>query len=528
MARILLALLLFFGMRLLAQSASTLEPTTMLASASQRQTTSLNGQWDYLVDPYRGGQWDNFITELSLPKPTGAIANTHPGPHGPVQEYNWPQEPILAVLGDWNSQRPELLYYEGLLWYEHDFTLPSQNRHAHLLHFGAAAYRANVTKKQVDEVVRSQYQELEAGQPGTKESSWLAQCVLYPEAITGTDAMPSDLDTYIRRLPKAELHLHLEGTVTPQTLVELSARRAGSAAQPVLSPAAAQALYAYNDFSGFLLAFKAITEQLQTADDYELVTLRMLERLHAQGVVHAEVYVSVGVVYYWRRTEFEPLFAGMERARIEAEARWGITCYWIFDAVRHFGPDEAARVFRKAAEMRNSHPSIIGIGIGGDERRTGSEPFRELYAEAATAGLRLTAHAGETVGPGGIWGAINIGAERIGHALSAVEDPELMAVLAERQIPLEICVTSNLRTASCPSIHEHPVRTYFDGGLMITLNSDDPTLFGSDLEGEYRIAVREFDFTREQLRELAANSIEASFLPPERKVSLLHQLEAGA
>jgi aminodeoxyfutalosine deaminase len=348
-----------------------------------------------------------------------------------------------------------------------------------------------------------------------------------PKAIASST--PVDLSSYIRSLPKAELHLHLEGTIAPETLVELSRRRPVSevtAEAPVLTLESVEALYHYTDFSGFLLAFKAITGQLQTAEDYELVTLRMLEKLHQQGVVHAEVYVSVGVVYYWRRTEFEPLFAGMERARIQAERTWGITCLWIFDAVRHFGPDEAARVFRKAAEMRQAHPSIIGIGIGGDERRTGAEPFRELYAEARDAGLRLTAHAGETVGAGGIWGALNIGAERIGHALSAIHDPELLTILAERQIPLEICITSNLRTASCPSLHEHPVRSYFDAGLMVTLNSDDPALFGSDLEGEYRLAARGFEFTREQLRELAQNSIEASFLPAERKVALLQALNA--
>jgi aminodeoxyfutalosine deaminase len=334
-----------------------------------------------------------------------------------------------------------------------------------------------------------------------------------------------DLSTYIRSLPKAELHLHLEGTISPETLVELSQRRPAGQAE-VLTLEKVREMYQYTDFTGFLLAFKAITEQLQTAEDYELVTLRMLEKLHMQGVAHAEVYVSVGVVYYWRRTEFEPLFAGMERARIEAEQRWGITCYWIFDAVRHFGPEEAARVFRKAAEMRAEFPSIIGIGIGGDERRTGAEPFRELYEEAREAGLRLTAHAGETVGSSGIWGALNIGAERIGHALSAVTDPELMAILSERQIPLEICITSNLRTVSCASLPEHPVRSYFDAGLMVTLNSDDPALFGSDLEGEYRLAARGFDFTREQLRELAQNSIEASFLPPERKLALIHAIES--
>lgn len=326
---------------------------------------------------------------------------------------------------------------------------------------------------------------------------------------------------FARSLPKAELHLHLEGTVTPETLVELSERHPAGR----LSLDQAQSLYRYVDFAGFLMAFKAITERLLTPDDYELITYRMAVALAAQGVVHAEVYVSVGVVYYWRRIEFEPLFAGMERGRLRAEREFGITIFWIFDAVRHFGVEEAARVFRKAAEMRKEHPSIIGIGIGGDERRMGAEPFRELYAEARDAGLRLTAHAGETTGPESIWGALNIGAERIGHGLSAYLDAELMEILAERQVPIEICMTSNVRTGSCPSPAAHPVRRYFDSGLMVTLNSDDPALFGSDLLGEFGIAEHEFHFTQEHLRELAANSIEASFLPAERRISLLQAIQ---
>ena len=326
---------------------------------------------------------------------------------------------------------------------------------------------------------------------------------------------------FIRRLPKAELHLHLEGTIAPETLVDLSQRHDGSP----LTLEQARAIYGYTDFTGFLMAFKAVTERLRTPEDYELITYRMLERLARQGVIHAEVYVSVGVVYYWRHVEFEPLFAGMECARKKAEEEFGITTYWIFDAVRHFGPEEAARVFRKAAELRAGHPSIVGIGIGGDERRTGADPFRELYAEAREAGLRLTAHAGESVGPEGIWGAINIGAERIGHALSAIHDAELMGVLSERQIPVEICISSNVRTGCCITLAEHPVRRYFDAGLMVTLNSDDPAMFLSDLEGEYQLAQNEFGFNDEHLRELAANSIEASFLPAEQKVAALHRIE---
>jgi aminodeoxyfutalosine deaminase len=340
-------------------------------------------------------------------------------------------------------------------------------------------------------------------------------------ASTRKTVPPFDTQAWIRGLPKAELHLHLEGTIAPETLVEMSQR---NDAQP-LSLEAARALYLYKDFSGFMLAFKAITERLRTPEDYELITYRMMQALHAQGVAHAEVYVSVGVVYYWRRIEFEPLFAGMERGRIRGEHDFGLSLLWIFDAVRHFGPEQAARVFHKAAEMKQHHPSIIGIGIGGDERRSGAEPFRDLYAEARDAGLHLTAHAGETVGPEGIWSAVNIGAERLGHALSAQHDQELMEVLAKKQIPIELCITSNHRTGCCMRLEDHPARNYFENGLMVTLNSDDPALFGSDLCGDYLLAHEQFHLTLEHLRELAGNSIEASFLPPGRKLELLRRVE---
>jgi aminodeoxyfutalosine deaminase len=341
-----------------------------------------------------------------------------------------------------------------------------------------------------------------------------------------------ELATFLRRLPKAELHLHLEGTVTPETVVDLSERHAlENPETPALTLDEARALYHYIDFTGFLLAFKAITRRLLTAADYELIAWRMAQQLAAQGVVHAEVYISVGVIIYWRRAEaaanprlIETLFEGVEKARVRAEKELGLTIYWIFDAARHFGLEDAAVVFRKAAELHRDHPSVIAIGIGGDERITGAEPFKDLYAKARDNGLRLTAHAGETIGPESIWAALNIGAERIGHGLSAQDDPELIELLAERQVPIEINITSNLRTSSCPALLSHPVRRYFDQGLMITLNSDDPALFGSNLLGEYTLAHTAFDFTEEHLREVATNSFEASFLPPEEKVAWLRRI----
>jgi aminodeoxyfutalosine deaminase len=330
-----------------------------------------------------------------------------------------------------------------------------------------------------------------------------------------------DIAEWLRKLPKAELHLHLEGTILPETLVELSRRHD---AEPLTLESARQ-LYKYEDFLGFLMSFKAVTERLRGPEDYELITYNMVRELAAQGVVHAEVYISFGIIYYWKKTEVEPYVEAIERGRLRAEQEFGTTVLWIIDAVRHFGAEEATKVFRKAAELQPKYPSIVGIGIGGDEARGSADLFRELYAEARSAGLRLTAHAGESVGPESIWSAINIGAERVGHALSAQHDPELMDVLAQKQIPLEINVTSNVRTGCCPGFDEHPLRQYFDSGLMVTLNSDDPPMFGSNLLDEYTLAQERYGFTLEQMRELAANSVEASFLPPDRKLALLQQIE---
>lgn len=336
----------------------------------------------------------------------------------------------------------------------------------------------------------------------------------------------TEIESFIRRLPKAELHLHLEGTITPATLVELSARHD----KPAITLAEAEALYRFTDFTGFLLAFKAVCGELIGPEDYELAAWRMMERLAEQGVVHAEVFVSVGVVYHWggESVEFEPIFLGLERARERAARELGLTLYWIFDAVRHFSLEEAERVFRKAAEMRAAYPSIIGIGLGGDERRTGSEPFRALYAEARAAGLRLTNHAGETTGPEAIREALSIGSERIGHALSAGRDFYLLQELKERSIPLELNPTSNVRTGECASYAEHPLRRYFDAGLLVTVNSDDPAFFGSDVANEYLLAHQHHGFSHDELRQLASNSIQASFLPDAEKVLWLARIESSA
>ena len=324
----------------------------------------------------------------------------------------------------------------------------------------------------------------------------------------------------IRQLPKAELHLHLEGAVEPSTLLELRQRHGERA-----TLAETEELYRYNDFPSFLMAFKAVSEHLRGPDEYELVTHRLMQRLKEENVLHAEVYVAVGVCLY-RKQDFAAIFEGLERGRARGARDFGVSLLWIFDATRHFGVEEAQKVFELA--VRYQDRNVVGVGIGGDEQKAPPELFRSVYGYAEDNGLRLTAHAGETAPAESIWGALNLHAERIGHGLTAAQDSDLVEELAYRQIPVEICLTSNLRTGACKAIAEHPAKSYFDQGVMVTLNTDDPALFGTTLSQEYQLAQDTFGFTDEHLRELARNSFEASFLPPEKKVELLSLFDAAA
>jgi aminodeoxyfutalosine deaminase len=331
------------------------------------------------------------------------------------------------------------------------------------------------------------------------------------------DRAPS---SFIRLLPKAELHLHLEGSVEPATLFELRQRHGDRA-----TLAETEGLYRYEDFQSFLMAFKEVSAHLRGPDDYELITYRLMQRLKDETVLHAEVYVAVGVCLF-RKQDFAAIFEGLERGRARGARDFGVSLLWIFDATRHFGVEEAQRVFELA--VRYQDRNVIGIGIGGDEQKAPPELFRGVYGYAADNGLRLTAHAGETGPAESIWGALNLRAERIGHGLTAARDSDLVEELAYRQIPVEICLTSNLRTGVCKAIAEHPAKGYFDQGVMITLNTDDPALFGTTLSREYQLAQEAFGFTDEHLRELARNSFEASFLPAEKKVELLGLFDAAA
>ena len=300
---------------------------------------------------------------------------------------------------------------------------------------------------------------------------------------------------FLLELPKAELHLHLEGSVEPETLHELD---------PATTLEECRALYSYADFDAFLKAFGAVGKRLRTPADYALATRRLLERLAAQNVRYVEITLAAGVVL-WKAQKFAPIFEAVREAAQYAP----VEVRWILDAVRQFGVEQAMRVAELAAERTDQ--GVVAYGIGGSEERGPAEWFTEVFAFARRAGLRLTAHAGESMGPESIWAALELGAERIGHGIASVQDPGLMRHLRENDIPLEICITSNLVTGVVKRLKEHPIRRLYDAGVPIVLNTDDPAMFGCTLTDEYRLAARIFGFSETELRGIAENGFRYAF-----------------
>jgi len=294
---------------------------------------------------------------------------------------------------------------------------------------------------------------------------------------------------------KAELHVHLEGSIAPETLIEID---------PSLTLDEIAGATRFTDFEGFLQSYIWVNRRLQSPEHYAIAARALFETLASQDVIYAEVTLSAGVIL-WKQQDFASIYEALQR---EA-ARARIQVRWILDAVRQFGADAARPVFDLAAERVND--GVVAIGLGGSEAQGPAEWFSELFARARDRGLHLTCHAGETSGSESVWGALAIGAERIGHGIRAIDDPKLVAHLAGRKIALEISITSNLRTGAIDSLACHPVRKLHDAQVPIVLNTDDPALFGCTLNGEYDLAAHKFGFTPAELDALASLSLAYAF-----------------
>jgi aminodeoxyfutalosine deaminase len=297
----------------------------------------------------------------------------------------------------------------------------------------------------------------------------------------------------------AELHLHLEGTVDRETVVMLD---------PSLTRDEVDRVWGFTDFPGFLECFKFVARRLRGPADYALITRRMMEELSKQGVTYAEVTLGAGVVQ-WLGFNFDSVWRAIRAAQQEAQKQWPVEVWWNLDAIRQLGADHVMEIARLTA--RYVDDGVISFGIGGDEVRGPASEFREAYQYAKDAGLRLTAHAGETAGPDSVRAALDIGAERIGHGIRAAEDPDLLRRLREERIPLEVCITSNVKTGAVASLEDHPVRRLVDAGVIVTLNTDDPGMFGSDLATEFRLAEQIFGLSPTQLAQIRQNAWDYRF-----------------
>lgn len=293
----------------------------------------------------------------------------------------------------------------------------------------------------------------------------------------------------------AELHLHLEGSIEPETLREID---------PSVTLEEIAAATAYTDFAGFIAAYVWVNRKLRSPGDYAIAARRLFENLEAQGVAYCEVTLSAGVIL-WKQQDLAAVFDALVR---EA-ARARVAIRWILDATRQWGADAAKPVFDFAAGRMGE--GVVAIGLGGFEEQGPALWYRDSYAHARDRGLHLTCHAGETTNAQSIWDALAIGAERIGHGIRAVEDPALLAHLKEKNIPLEVCITSNVRTGAVASLREHPVRRLFDAGVPLILDTDDPVLFHCTLTGEHELARREFGFTAAELDAVTQNSFRYAF-----------------
>lgn len=327
---------------------------------------------------------------------------------------------------------------------------------------------------------------------------------------------------FVDALPKAELHVHLEGSMPPELLLEL--RNKYGIEQVPASVDAIRDWYEFRGFEHFIEVYQTSVLVLREADDFALLTATVGAQLAAQNVRYAELSVSPS--HYLRRgISIRELFAGLEAGRRAVEREHGIVLRWIADSVGQLGLELSEQMLDGV--LADGPDSVVAIGLGGPE--VPRPPYAPLFDRARAAGLHSVPHAGEWSGPQTIWDALDaLRAERIGHGIACVQDPDLVRRLAEDQIVLEVCPTSNLRTRAVASYAEHPLRRMLDAGLAVTVNSDDPPMFGTTLTAEYLAALTELGLSRTELVDCVRTAVRGSFAPESAKAELLADLDSAA
>ena len=338
-----------------------------------------------------------------------------------------------------------------------------------------------------------------------------------------SDATPSPYADFIASLPKAEIHVHHVGSASPRIVSELAARHPGTVPSDL---DALRDFYRFRDFAHFIEVYLAVVDLIREPEDVRLLTYEIASDMAGQRIRYAEVtltpYTSVlaGI-------PIEAFVEAVEDARVAAERDHGIRLRWVYDIPGEFGVPSAEETLGYA--LRHAPETLIGFGLGGPEVGVDRPQFKQVFDQARAAGLHSVPHAGETTGPQTVWDALlDLGAERIGHGTSSVQDPRLLDYLVERRIPLEVCPTSNIATRAVDTLENHPIRQLYDAGVFVTVNSDDPPMFGTTLNREYEIAARLLDLDETGIADLAKNAVQATFLSDQEKGALAEEIDLYA
>jgi adenosine deaminase len=324
-------------------------------------------------------------------------------------------------------------------------------------------------------------------------------------------------------MPKAELHVHLEGAIQPETLLALARRN--DVALPADTVEGLRAWYTFTNFAHFVEIYLAVSACIRTPDDIELIGREFLAGQAAQNIRYSEVTYTAFTHYHFKGLLFRDQLAALNRARAWAKRELGVTMGLAIDIPRTISAADGLLVTDWAIDGMGD--GVIALGLGGPEVGNPPEKFAAAFERARAAGLPSVPHAGETVGPESVWGALRaLGAVRIGHGVRCIEDPTLVAELRERQIPLEVCPTSNVCLGVAPSIAAHPLPRLIEAGLYVTLNSDDPPMFNTSLTNEYLATAHAYGWGAAELERLDLNAVRAALLPEAERAELEAQFAA--